>query len=100
MKGINKLWIGLGVLALLSPLGLLASGTAWGEWGADEFSDMLGYVPKGLARFAEIWSAPLPDYTVPSLGDVPGYIASAIIGMALVVVLTWGLGRALARREG
>jgi len=98
MKGISKLWIGLGVLALLSPLGLLASGTAWGEWGADEFSDMLGYVPQGLAKFAEIWSAPLPDYTIPGLGDVPGYILSAIVGMALVVILTWGLGRLLARR--
>jgi len=98
MRGINKLWIGLGILALLSPLGLLASGTAWGEWGADEFSDMLGYVPQGLAKFAEIWSAPLPDYTIPGLGDVPGYILSAIVGMALVVILTWGLGRFLAQR--
>ena len=98
MRGINKLWIGLGILALLSPLGLLASGTAWGEWGADEFSDMLGYVPQGLAKFAEIWSAPLPDYTIPGLGDVPGYILSAIVGMALVVILTWGLGRVLAQR--
>ena len=100
MRGINKLWIGLGILALLSPLGLLASGTAWGEWGADEFSDMLGYVPQGLAKFAEIWSAPLPDYTIPGLGDVPGYILSAIVGMALVVILTWGLGQLLARGEG
>ncbi|MCD6291211.1 MAG: PDGLE domain-containing protein [Anaerolineae bacterium] len=99
MKGINKLWIGLGILALLSPLGLLASGTAWGEWGADEFSSMLGYVPQGLAKFAEIWNAPLPDYTIPGLGDVPGYILSAIVGMALVVAFTWGLGRLLARRE-
>jgi len=99
MKGINKLWIGLGILALLSPLGLLASGTAWGEWGANEFSDMLGYVPQGLAKTAEIWSAPLPDYTVPGLGDTPAYIISAVVGMALVVVLTWGLGRLLARRE-
>ncbi len=99
MKGINKLWIGLGVLALLSPLGLLASGTAWGEWGAEEFSDMLGYVPKGLARFAEIWSAPLPDYTVPGLGGAPGYIASAVVGIVLVALITWGLGQLLARGE-
>jgi hypothetical protein len=99
VKGINKLWIALGVLALLSPLGLLASGTAWGEWGTDEFHDVLGYVPQGLARLAEIWSAPLPDYTVPGLGDVPGYILSAFIGMALVVLCTWGLGRLLARAK-
>ena len=28
------LWIGLAVLIVLVPLGLLAPGTAWGEWGA------------------------------------------------------------------
>ncbi len=32
----RPLLIGLLALALLSPLGLLASGSAWGEWGADE----------------------------------------------------------------
>ena len=100
MKGTKKLWIGLGILALLSPLGLLASGTAWGEWGADEFSDMLGYVPQGLAKFAGIWNAPLPDYTVPGLGDVPGYIASAVAGIILVALVAWGLGRLLVQREG
>jgi len=99
VKGINKLWIALVVLALLSPLGLLASGTAWGEWGADEFSAMLGYVPQGLARLAGLWSAPLPDYTILGLGDVPGYILSAFIGMALVVLCAWGLGRLLARAQ-
>jgi cobalt/nickel transport system permease protein len=32
----SKLWIlwgALAVIAILTPLGLLASGTAWGEWG-------------------------------------------------------------------
>jgi len=100
MKKINILWIALGVLAILTPLGLLASGTAWGEWGADEFSEMLGYVPQGLERLSEIWKAPLPDYTVPGLGDVPAYILSAVVGMGLVILVTWGLGRLLARREG
>ncbi len=100
MKGINKLWLGLGMLALLSPLGLLASGTAWGEWGAGEFSHLLGYVPQGLAKFARLWSAPLSDYTVPGLGDIPGYILSAVIGMALIYLITWGLGRLIFTRRG
>src|SRR4029079_11631204 len=40
----RKLLIGLVVLALLSPLGLLASGTAWGEWGSDEVGvEQIGY---------------------------------------------------------
>ena len=29
------LWVGIVVLILASPLGLLAPGTAWGEWGAE-----------------------------------------------------------------
>lgn len=99
MKRHTLLWIGLALLAVLSPLGLLAPGTAWGEWAAEEFQDMLGYVPQGLERFAEFWRAPLPDYTIPGLGDVPGYILSAVIGMGLVVLATWGLGRVLVRQE-
>lgn len=99
MKRHSILWIGLAVLAVLSPLGLLAPGTAWGEWGAEEFHDMLGYVPQGLERFAEFWRAPLPDYAIPGIGEVSGYILSAVIGMGLVVLATWGLGRLLARQE-
>ncbi|MBC7225202.1 MAG: cobalamin biosynthesis protein, partial [Anaerolineae bacterium] len=45
------------------------------------------------------WRAPIPDYAVPGLGDVPGYILSAVVGMGLVVLVTWGLGRILARQE-
>jgi cobalt/nickel transport system permease protein len=42
-------------LVCLTPLGLLAAGTAWGEWGLDEIESVisggkaLGYVPKGMA---------------------------------------------------
>ena len=38
------------VLALVAivPLGLIATGTAWGEWGAGELRRRLGYVPAGL----------------------------------------------------
>ena len=32
------LWVGLATLALITPLGLLAPGTAWGEWSTAELS--------------------------------------------------------------
>jgi hypothetical protein len=99
MKNVKKLWIALGALALLTPLGLLASGTAWGEWGSDELSTMLGYVPAGMARFSELWHAPLPDYTIPGLGDTPGYVLSAVVGIALIALVTYGLGKLLASGE-
>jgi cobalt/nickel transport system permease protein len=93
------LWGALGLVALATPIGLLASGTAWGEWGVDELKDLgLGFIPSGLQRFAEWWPAPLPDYGWPRMGAVIGYILSAFIGIALVALLLWLLGRALIRK--
>jgi len=90
LKAFRKLWLALGVLIILSPLGLLATGTAFGEWSADEVREMLGYVPPGLAKLADTWRhAPLPDYSVPGLTagfaqSALGYIVSAVVGVVLV----------------
>ncbi len=78
-------------LVCLSPLGLLASGTAWGEWGAEEIKNVavggkaLGYVPTGMASGFSL-RALLPDYTVPGLPEWTGYIVSAVAGVALLVI--------------
>lgn len=90
----------LALLIVLSPLGLLAEGTAWGEWGADEIAATsatadgpeLGYTPSGFApENAFAWNAPIPDYSLaesaPGLPDWAAYVLSAIIGTALSVVL-------------
>lgn len=99
----GKLWIlwgALGVLALATPLGLLASGTAWGEWGLDELKNMgLGFIPQGLEKLAGWWPAPLPGYGFPRMGAVIGYILSAVVGIALVIFLLWMLGRRLSRKN-
>jgi cobalt/nickel transport system permease protein len=85
-------WIGLLLIALATPIGLLAGGTAWAEWGTDELKNLLGYVPAGLAHLdARRLGAWFPDYTVHGLGERTGYVASAIIGMALVAALAWGI---------
>ena len=96
----KKLWMGLVALVLVSPLGMLASGTAWGEWGLEELNHLLGWVPHGLERFAEVNGfAPLPDYSLPGvpeafLPQAGVYILSAVIGVGLCVglvyALTWG----------
>ena len=95
-RSLRPLWIVLGVLALLTPLGLLAAGTAWGEWAAEELPG-LGFIPRGMERLGSIWSAPIPDYAVPYLGEKVGYVLSAIIGIAVIVLLFWLLGRLLER---
>lgn len=99
MKDFKKLWIGLGILAVLSPIGLLASGDTWGEWGVEAFKKMVGFIPKGLARFSGFWRAPLADYGVPGTDDVLGYIISAFAGILLVVLATWLIGKGLSRKD-
>ncbi len=100
----RKVWIPLAVLVALTPLGLLASGTAWGEWGTDEIKGLLGYIPHGLSRLADInHIAFLPDYSLPGLGEgfagqAVGYYISAIVGVVIIVLLTLGLGRLIVRK--
>ena len=91
------LWIGLIALIIATPLGLLAPGTAWGEWGAGELANMgLGAVPQGMAALQGLWGAPLADYDVPALGNASlGYVLSAMAGVALVVVLAFLFSRLL-----
>jgi hypothetical protein len=109
MKTTTKLLIGLGALAVLSPLGLILpeiakAGSAWGEWGADEISAVAGYVPSGLAKLSTLWSAALPDYSFPGwegkgIGSLSlAYVASAIIGIALCAGACFLLGKLLAKK--
>ena len=65
----KALWIGIGILALLTPLGiilprLLNSGAAWGEWGPEELSKLVGFVPEGIRRLGGLWKAPFSGYAV------------------------------------
>lgn len=89
---LKPLLLAFGGLIILSPLGLIASGTAFGEWNLHEVEKLIGYVPTGMANTADKWKALLPDYAIPKLGETPlalslGYISSAIIGVALISAL-------------
>ena len=99
----RPLWIRLALLMLLTPLGILAAGTAWGEWGARDFSDpqmrqqitaASGNVappaqqPQGLARLSSLWSAPFPQYAPPFVRRPAfGYVMSAVFGSGLILGL-------------
>lgn len=73
-------------MIVLSPVGLLASGTAWGEWGTDEIKELTGFVPKGMEKGFE-FSSMAPDYSISGLPEIAGYILSAIAGVALIVII-------------
>ncbi len=105
----KKLWIGIGILALLSPLGLIlpslfGAGGAWGEWGAEEFHKLIGYVPEGMHKLARLWKSPLKDYAVP--GQTQGlarrglgYVLTAFIGVAITAGAAYLIAKALGRKS-
>ena len=85
------LWAGLAVLVIASPLGLLAPGTAWGEWGTDQLAELgINSVPQGMAQLSTLWGAPLADYDLPALGNANvGYVLSAVVGIIVVGLVVW-----------
>ena len=99
-------WRGVAVLAVLAPLGLLAPGSAFGEWSAEELKKTIGFVPPGLERFGGAWRhALLPDYNLPggsdSLGfqQATGYWLSAFAGILALTAGITLIARTLSRRH-
>ncbi len=110
MKVTTKLWIGLAILIVLSPIGLVLpvhfkAGAAWGEWGVEEIKELIGYIPQGLKKLATIWNAPIPDYAFKGwegkgLGNLSiAYIFSAVVGIAVTVFVVMLIGKMLVRRD-
>lgn len=102
-RTMRKLWFALATLLILTPLGILAVGTAWGEWSARDFVDPGArrsittasasqapppQAPTGLKRLSSIWTAPFPGYA-PALVRNPsfGYVLSSMMGVGLVVLV-------------
>ncbi len=95
------LWVTLAVLVGLTPLGILAAGKAWGEWKPEDFS----YPPAGLQALARLWRAPLADYAPAFVQNAAGgYLVSALVGVALILLSVWGgrwlLTRGVRKRGG
>jgi hypothetical protein len=110
MKLPTKLWIGLGALAVLSPIGLILpekfkTGAAWGEWGAEEFKGLVGYVPAGLKKLSSLWNSVMPDYAFKGwekkgLGHLSfAYILASVVGISLCAGVTYFIGKFLAKKN-
>src|SRR4030067_308943 len=92
MREYRNLLIALGVMALLTPIGLylpqiLKTVAAWGEWGIHEVRRMVGYTPAGMEKTADMWKAPMPGYGPPGRENIPSptqgfyYLLSAFAGI-------------------
>lgn len=103
----KKILIMLLLLCLITPIGILLpawfnAGDAWGEWSARTIKELVGYVPRGLAKYSDVWKAPLPDYTINS-GDKSVvhqsgfYIISGIFGATLTYVIMLLISRFIVR---
>ncbi len=109
-KSLRRLWMGIGILVLLSPLGIIipayfGAGGAWGEWSLDQIEKITGFVPEGMKRTARVWKAPMMNYAVPGQGQGTahsgiGYLLAAVIGIAATAGLVYLLAKLLARKNG
>ena len=87
-KATRPLWTALAVLMILTPLGVLAAGTAWGEWAPGPEA------PEGMRRLAAFWTAPMPHYAPPFLHSAGlGYVLSAMAGTGLIILAVLIAGR-------
>jgi cobalt/nickel transport system permease protein len=116
----RRLAVGLGVLVLLSPLGIylpaaLGAGAAWGEWSGSELQQEYervhgpgtGYIPHGVQQAEDTgWKALLPDYAFPghAAASLPVqslvYILAGLLGAGIVGLLVMSLRRPLAAKDG
>jgi predicted PurR-regulated permease PerM len=105
----KKILIVLLLLCLITPVGVLLpaffnTGDAWGEWSAQTVKELVGYVPKGLAKYSEVWQAPIPDYNVNkkdlSIVHRSGfYLVSGIIGATVTYLIMLLISRLIIRNE-
>lgn len=88
MKIITKLWIGIVILIILSPLGLILPKLfkAKGAWGERKLSD--------------IWRAPMDNYTLGGWQHKGfAYIISAVVGTAVIVAVALVIGKMLSKKD-
>jgi cobalt/nickel transport system permease protein len=103
LPSLRKLWLGLAALLIVTPLGIVASGSAWGEWNPTELSQQLHSTsaPSGMARLSTFWTAPVSRYAPAFIrSDSFGYLVSAMLGVALIILITLAIGSAFGRAPG
>lgn len=95
---LKPLYAIIGTMILLSPLGLLATGTAWGEWGIEEVKSMIGFIPKGMETNLG-FNAMIPDYSISGISEILAYLFSATIGITICLLLFLVLSKSIFNRK-
>ena len=107
---LRRMWTVIAVFMLLTPLGILAAGTAWGEWspgqlvsaasGPGNSSASVPAVPAGLQRLSNLWTAPFPAYAPAFIRNRSfGYLLSAMFGVGLLLLISLLLRGVLQRGQ-
>lgn len=74
-------------MVILVPIGLFAaSRSAWGEWDVSSLKSMIGYVPHGMKSGVN-YHAVGDGYAFAGMGEITGYILSAVIGAIVLVII-------------
>ncbi len=105
----KRLIIGLIMLTLISPLGIvlpeiMKSTDAWGEWDIDTVKEMLGYIPEGMKRLSDIWKAPLSDYNMGGEDStlttrLISYIISGLIGILITGGMIYLISKLVMKKK-
>ena len=98
----RRLWLTVALLMLLTPAGILAVGTAWGEWSSADYENpqaraaiaaasgdhaLPHTAPSGVRRLSSLWTAPFPGYAPPFIKSPSlGYLLSAMFGVGMLLL--------------
>ena len=114
-NSLRSLWMAVALLMVLTPLGILAAGKAWGEWSPSDLAKQQSQaipgaasndnsrspaIPAGMQRLAHLWTAPFPAYA-PTFVKSPrfGYFLSAMFAVGILLLVSLMMQYCVRRRR-
>ncbi len=100
----KKYWYALGILIIFAPLGLLAQGTAFGEWSGADLKAKIGFIPQGMAKLGGKYHAIFKDYSIQGYDTTLfksslGYIFCAIVALVIILIITTIISLLMKRKN-
>ena len=114
-NSLRSLWTVVALLMVLTPLGILAAGKAWGEWSPSDLAKQQSQaipvaasndnsrspaIPVGMQRLSNLWTAPFPAYA-PTFVKSPrfGYVLSAMFAVGVLLLASLVMQYCVRRRR-